>query len=177
MRFPVIFCVLALIFVSYKGYAHEEHKHEEEYKEYEAGEAEKAEQKKIQIFSFSYLTSHLHNKIVHFPIACGTVSAIFEVLSFKFPSFVGPTNVVLGITALSSIAAFISGKAIEEGHEDQEQVLELHETAGFITMFLYSLAFALKLVPNMRKIGSLIVIIAFFVVGFTGYLGGILAHE
>ncbi|MCS7213656.1 MAG: hypothetical protein NZ927_05500 [Candidatus Calescibacterium sp.] len=135
----------------------------------------------IKIFEISNLFDHLHNKLVHFPIAGGIFAGIFEIISLKFKNFVVPTNVILGITAISSLAAFLSGKAIEAEYKEDispglERALELHETFGFITMIIYFLALVLKFIPKMDKIGSAIVILMMAVVGITGYLGGFLAH-
>lgn len=139
------------------------------------------ETEEIKIFEISNLFDHLHNKLVHFPIAGGIFAGIFEIISLKFKSFVIPTNVILGITAISSVASFLSGKAIEAEYKEDispglERALELHETFGFITMIMYFLALALKFIPKMDKIGSAIVILMMGVVGITGYLGGFLAH-
>lgn len=136
-----------------------------------------------KIFDPSRFLEHMHNKVVHFPIACGMVSALFEIISFRVSNFSAPANILLGITSLSAVGAFLSGKSIEGTYEEETKgnstlhgALELHETFGFITMIIYSLAFVLKFIPKMQRIGSVIVILMVPILGITGYLGGFLAH-
>lgn len=184
----ILLITFLVFFVSSGAFGHIEDKEKEERGINETEELSETEINGHQsqgknIFELSRLFEHMHNKVVHFPIACGVVSALFEIISFKLSYFSAPANVLLGITSLSAFAAFLSGKSIEEEYEEEigennnsHKALELHETFGFITMIFYSLAFVLKFIPKMQKIGSTIVILMLPVLGITGYLGGFLAH-
>ncbi|CUU00999.1 Uncharacterized membrane protein [Candidatus Kryptobacter tengchongensis] len=169
-KFSLIFLVFFLGVFSHVARGHEEQENNEGIQVY-------------KIFDPSRIFEHMHNKVVHFPIACGMVSALFEIISFRFSYFSTPANILLGISSLSAIGAFLSGKSIEEEYEREvkdnsilHSALELHETFGFVTMIVYSLALVLKFIPKMQRVASVIVILMVPIIGITGYLGGLLAH-
>ena len=125
--------------------------------------------------------SHMHNKIVHFPIALGIVAGVFDILSFFNPTLSQAGKIILALTTAGAVGAFISGKAIEEEMEEEytdayEGVLEIHESLGFLAMSIYIIAFLLRLSPKTDKLSKLIVILSVPLISFVGYLGGILAH-
>lgn len=125
--------------------------------------------------------SHMHNKIVHFPIALGIISGVFDILSFFNPSLSQAGKIILAFTTAGAVGAFISGKAIEEEMEGEytesyEGVLEIHEALGLLAMSIYIIAFLLRLSPKTDKLSKLIVILSLPLISFVGYLGGILAH-
>jgi len=133
------------------------------------------------IFDTSRIFSHMHNKIVHFPIALGIMTGIFDILSFFAPAVSLSAKILLGFTALSSIAAFLSGQVAEEEVEDSlthslAEVLEIHESLGLTAMVIYIVAFVLRLIPGTQKLSKIIVILAVPLISFVGYLGGILSH-
>ncbi len=125
--------------------------------------------------------SHMHNKIVHFPIALGIVAGVFDIISFFNPALSQAGKIILAFTTAGAVGAFISGKAIEEEMEGEytesyEGVLEIHESLGLLAMSIYIIAFLLRLSPKTEKLSKLIVILSVPLISSVGYLGGILAH-
>ena len=60
------------------------------------------------------MPEHMHNKIVHFPLALGFAGALFLLLSFKWPQYRSGARLLLLLAALAAIAAFFTGRAQEE---------------------------------------------------------------
>ena len=125
--------------------------------------------------------SHMHNKIVHFPIALGIVAGIFDILSFFNPAISQAGKIILAFTTAGAVGAFISGKSIEEEMEEEytdayKGVLEIHEALGLLAMSIYIIALLLRLSPKTQKFSRLLVILSVPLISFVGYLGGILAH-
>ena len=81
------------------------------------------------------LTGHLHNKIVHFPLALGLAAAVILLVAPRWPAYEPAARVLLIAGALVAIAAYLSGGAQEEPFEDSpfHSVVELHEKLGIAT--------------------------------------------
>lgn len=121
---------------------------------------------------------HVHNKIVHFPIALGSVGALLLLLSYRWPQFGAGARALLVIAALTAWLAVRSGLAQEEDLEGGELGLWLdrHEDAGKWAALALTLAAILALVKQARPIHWLLALVALALVGYAGFLGGILAH-
>jgi len=99
---------------------------------------------------------HLHPMVVHFPIALLIVGFLFELIYLitrnEFYSKAGFYLLVLG--ALGTFAAFLSGNLAEERimeTEALERVLETHEEAGKVTLFLVIFTFIFRSVLLFLK--------------------------
>jgi uncharacterized membrane protein len=123
--------------------------------------------------------SHLHNKIVHFPIALGFFGAIFLLLSYRWAAYLWPSRVLLGVAALTAAVALPTGEAMEEAIEGSSlmQVLEWHETFGKVSLGLLLTLLLLSFLPSTRKWSWVVVLAALFALGVAGGLGGVLAHS
>ncbi len=133
------------------------------------------------IFDLSHIVENVHNKIVHFPIACGVVTAIFEVADIFTKKFKRTILILTGITSISSVLSVISGFSAEKDVIDSispafEPILNLHGVLGIVYTVAISSAFILKFIKTMERVSSFIVIVSVFLIAFVGYLGGILAH-
>jgi uncharacterized membrane protein len=124
------------------------------------------------------MLSHLHNKIVHFPLALGTTAALFLLLSLKWPQLEPAARLLLILAALGAVAAYFSGQAQEEAFEDGplREYLERHELLGQITGGTLLAGAALSFVRKARPWLWLVALLILGLLSATGFLGGILSH-
>ena len=127
----------------------------------------------------SAFTGHLHNKIVHFPLAFGLAAAVMFILAPRWPAYEPAARVLLIVAALFSVAAYLSGGAQEDVFADSpfHSVVELHETFGIASAVTLFLGVALTFRPGARRYlpayGALLIL----VLAATGFLGGVLSHS
>jgi uncharacterized membrane protein len=124
------------------------------------------------------LFDHLHNKIVHFPLAAGVLGAVLLLLSYRWPQFGPGARFVLLVAAVSAWAAVWTGLGQAEDLEGGELGvwLERHELFGEITATALTLTAIAALVRQARAFAWLLALLLLGLVGYTGFLGGILAH-
>jgi len=191
MAFPKA-CLAALVLVALPALAHEGHKSppptamaaptattdapEAEPAAVEA--AARPEPTPLVIDPAAALRQHMHNKIVHFPIALGSMGALLLLLSYRWPQFGPGARLLLVVAALTAWMAVRSGEAQEDDLEGGELGLWLgrHEDAGKWTAYALTLAAVAALVRQARPIQWLLALIAAALLGYTAFLGGILGH-
>lgn len=126
--------------------------------------------------------NHIHNRVIHFPIAFSIGAGIFEIISFFQPSFSKSSHIMIGLSALSSFASYLTGQKasenIQEKHdfESKKKVLEIHESLGFTLFILNSITFFIKFIQKLRVLSSILVFVCAIISAFSGYTGGILSH-
>jgi uncharacterized membrane protein len=121
---------------------------------------------------------HLHNKVVHFPLALGCTAALFLLISYRWPQYWPAARLLLFLAAASAVAAYFTGKAQEEDVENGPLRLyfERHESLGIASAISLWLGWALTLVPKARPWLWLYALLILFLLSGTGFLGGILSH-
>jgi uncharacterized membrane protein len=120
---------------------------------------------------------HMHNKIVHFPIALGFFGAIFLLLSFRYPSYKWPARVLLFFAGAFAVAALFTGEAQEAAFDGTsfQAVLAWHEKAAKVSLVLIWGAFLLSFFEVTRKFFWLYALVLFWFLLTAGTLGGVLA--
>jgi uncharacterized membrane protein len=120
---------------------------------------------------------HLHNKIVHFPIALGMFGALFLLLSYRYPSYKWPARVLLFFAGVGAGAAILTGEAQEAAFDGTSllRVLAWHETTGKVVLVLLWGAFVLSFFEVTRKFFWLYALVLAGALLLSGGLGGILA--
>ncbi len=124
------------------------------------------------------LVDHLHNKIVHFPVALALVGALLLWLARRKPELKPGALWVIWIAALSGIAAYFTGQAQHEAFEDKpkEWLMEFHRnlgTASAIALLVWALLCSWKRVQGRAWIWGLLLALLMLV---TSFYGGLLAH-
>ncbi len=124
------------------------------------------------------LFGHLHNKIIHFPLALGVVGAILLLAGYRWPQYRSAARLLILIAAICAIVAYFTGKAQEAAFEESEleTILEWHETMGISTAILLWIGVVMDRIPPLRRwqwVWALLLLVALSV---TGFLGGMLAH-
>lgn len=124
------------------------------------------------------MLEHLHNKLVHFPIALGVLAFFLTLLNFKWKSFDSAIMVSVLIALLFSIGAFITGKDQSEPFigTSKEWIVELHQNFGLaviINLFVWTIFLT---IDKLKKYAWIIGLIASILILAAGFLGGVIAH-
>ncbi len=124
------------------------------------------------------LLGHLHNKLVHFPVALAFVAFLFALLAFRFEEFVAPLKVLVLLGFLAAVAAVAAGEAQKGPYlqTPMRTILRLHEGLGWTiagTYGLWSLLAFLKLPRRWHWVPGLVLVL---LVSVAGFLGGRMAH-
>ena len=124
------------------------------------------------------MLEHLHNKLVHFPIALGVFAFFLTLLNFKWKNFDSAIMVSVLIALLFSVVAFITGKNQSEPFigTSREWVVELHQNFGLaviINLFVWTI-FLIN--DRLKKYAWIIGLITFILILAAGFLGGVVAH-
>jgi uncharacterized membrane protein len=124
-------------------------------------------------------TGHLHNKVVHFPLALGLAAAVILMIAPRWPAYEPAARVLLIAGALASVVAYFSGQAQHEPFEDSpfHSVVELHETLGIATAIALWSGVALTYAGRARRFMPLFGVVLLLLLAATGFLGGVLSHS
>ncbi len=139
-------------------------------------EVKKVEQKII--VNSESIFEHLHNKIIHFPIAISITAFFLSILNFRYKKYDQTILILVIIAFVTSIVAIITGLNQESHFEGgaKEWIVEIHETIGFvIAACLLLWAIVLK-IPTIKKYHWIVGIAVALLVSITGFLGGIISH-
>jgi uncharacterized membrane protein len=144
--------------------------------EYQHSKFEKTEQKAI--VNTESIFDHLHNKVIHFPIALSITAFFLSILNFRYKKYDQTILILVVIAFVTSIVAITTGlnQASHFEGEAKEWIVEIHETIGFIIGgFLLLWAIALRL-PATKKYHWIVGLVVVLLVSATGFLGGIISH-
>ena len=124
------------------------------------------------------LLEHLHNKVVHFPLALTVAAALLLVLARWWPGLEPAARWLAWLAALGAVAAYVTGRLQEEAFmgEPKEWVLRVHRTwgtAGAILIGAWAVAASFR---RLRRFAWLVALVAAAAVLVTGLYGGVLAH-
>ena len=124
------------------------------------------------------MTDHLHNKLVHFPIALGLAALLFVLLARGRPELESAASWLIWLAAASAVATYFTGRAQEESFENDAKkwVVELHEKLGTAT----TLSLAAWSVMSVWKRAKRFVLPWGFVIAAlvlaASFFGGLAAH-
>lgn len=124
------------------------------------------------------VSSHLHNKIIHFPLALGFAGAVLILLSYRWPQYRSAARLLLAVAAVSAVAAYFTGRAQEEPFEkgEMEPFLGAHKNLGTATAVALWIGVFLTGFSQYKKLLVFYAIILLLLISATGFFGGILAH-
>jgi uncharacterized membrane protein len=125
-----------------------------------------------------HVWAHMHNKIVHFPIALGLMGAVLTLLSRRWSHYGAAARLLIVVAALFALAAYFSGRDQEEPFKGSElkEVLEWHERLGVATTVLLWLGVVISWAPPARRWLWVWALLILVLIPATGFFGGILAH-
>ena len=125
------------------------------------------------------MRNHLHNKIVHFPLALGIAGSLFIFLSLKKPEMLTAARILWFLAAAMAIAAYYSGHAQEDPfeHGAMVNIFHAHENSAIVSACALGVGFFLSLTPRFKGLKVFWAIVILFLLSVTGYYGGLLAHS
>ena len=136
------------------------------------------------LLNITTFTGHLHPLIVHLPIGFLLLAILFELVSyfnrFKELKVAVPFTLFLGFVTATLASVF--GYLLSLGGDYDPQILSDHKIAGIALAVVSGLLFLLttppfkKTVEAYRRLFSAAFVILFFLVNYTGHLGGSLTH-
>lgn len=122
------------------------------------------------------MMSHLHNKLIHFPLALGVTASVFIFFARKRPEMIPVIRILLIVAAIFAVAAYFTGKAQEEPFEEGEmhEFVEWHQWLG--TASGICLWAGVIISSKAKNLLTLYAVFQLVLLSATGFLGGILAH-
>ncbi|MCK9426935.1 MAG: hypothetical protein M0Q21_12935 [Ignavibacteriaceae bacterium] len=122
--------------------------------------------------------AHLHNKMVHFPIALTLVAFLFSLLNIKRRDYDLVIKILLGLSFVVAIAAFFTGNIQLAPFigDPKEWLANIHRLTGIISSILILLWGASLFIERIKKYSWVIGLIVVAAILITGFLGGVLAH-
>lgn len=174
-KFLIFFFILFL--ASIPLFSHENHeKKEVEKKEIVSPleEGYEGEEKFVLPPLKDILFTHLHNKLIHFPIVLSLLAFLF----FLFPGNEKEARFLLILTAAFTIPVYFTGQAQSEFFEGKEKewIVELHEQFGIFTILSIWIFLFLSFLKIPKIIKIIFGVIVVILVMITGLYGGICAH-
>ncbi len=132
----------------------------------------------LQIDPKAALASHVHNKVVHFPLVLGIAGAILLLLSYRWPQLGPGARLLLVAAALTAWVAVRSGHAQEADLEGGglDLWIKRHEDFGEWTAYALTTTALVALLKRARPVHWLFALVVLGLLSATGLLGGILAH-
>lgn len=124
------------------------------------------------------LFEHLHNKIIHFPLAFGLAAVLFTFLSLKWETYEPATRVLFLLAGVTGIIAYFTGDAQAEPFEESymREWVELHERLGITSTILLWASFFMSINPKLKRYLWVAALAVFVLLSLTGFYGGVLAH-
>ncbi len=124
------------------------------------------------------LFEHMHNKIVHYPIALALVAFLFAVLGYKDDRYLFVVKVMIFIAGVFAIVAFFSGANQFDPFigNPKEWLANTHRVLGIASAVSIWLWFLCLSVKPLKRITWVFAIITVLLVSITGFYGGVLAH-
>ena len=147
-----------------------------EQKNYDSGSIEgEGETKEVTIGA---AFEHIHNKVIHFPIALTAIGFLLMLLGYKENKYLNVLKIIIPFAGLVGVVAIFSGQAQAEPFEGTAiyELVETHELLGFgvvVSLILWSLALYVK---QLKKFVWLFAALTFILVSITGLYGGVIAH-
>ena len=123
--------------------------------------------------------SHVHNKLIHFPIVLNLVAVVIVLASRRKPEYEPVAFWLVWFALLATLAAYFSGMAqsTEFQHRPKEWLVDTHMRWGIglaVAQCVWILTLLRRRTRGFATIWSLLVAALVLV---TGYLGGLVAHS
>jgi len=152
--------------------------HQENGEEAHNEEAKEEEQEEVKEVSIGVAFEHLHNKLIHFPIALTLIALLLLAVGYKDDKYFSSVKIIVPFAAILTIATVITGQGQASPFEGTGTyaLVETHELLGFgvlASLILWSVALY---VEQLKKFIYPLAIITFILVSLTGLYGGVIAH-
>ncbi len=137
-----------------------------------------AEDEEVKEITFSAAFEHIHNKVIHFPIALTVIGFFLMLLGYKENKYWDSLKIIIPIAAFVTVIAVLSGLNQAEPFEGKSSysLVETHELLGFgvlASLVFWSASFYIK---KLKRFVWVFALITFALVSIAGLYGGVIAH-
>lgn len=124
------------------------------------------------------LFEHLHNKVVHFPIALGLFAVFLMLMARGRPELSRPARWLVWTATVMAIAAYFTGRAQEGAFEgdSKEWLVELHEKVGLATVLGFVIWSVMTMMKPLQKYAVWLGLVVALLITAAAGLGGLVAH-
>lgn len=141
-------------------------------------QTEESSNEKVKEVSIEAAFEHIHNKVIHFPIALTVVGLLLMVLGYKDNKYWGTLKIIIPFAVVMTIVAVFAGLSQAEPFEGTSTypLVETHELLGFgvlASLILWSVALY---VEKLKKFVWLLAVLTFVLVSIAGLYGGVIAQ-
>jgi uncharacterized membrane protein len=132
----------------------------------------------VRIDWHAALFEHMHNKIVHFPIALGLSAAVILLGGARWEAYRPVAAWLLTVAAVFGLAAYFTGGAQAQAFQGTPtwDLVGKHAVQGTLTALLLVAGAALSRVRAVQRWLWIYAIFLILAISFTGLLGGLIAH-
>jgi len=139
---------------------------------------EEEEEEEAKEVTIGAVFEHIHNKVIHFPIALTVIGLLLMVLGYKDNKYWGALKIIIPTAALLTIVVVFSGLNQTAPFEGTAaySLVETHKLLGFgvlASLILWSVALY---VERLKKFVYLFAVLTFLLVSTAGLYGGAIAH-
>jgi uncharacterized membrane protein len=132
-------------------------------------------------FKLNYIEEvfeHVHNKLIHFPIALSLLAFLFTLLNLKWKQFEYSIKYIVLISAIFSIPTVITGlnQAGNFAGDLKEWIVGIHKILGIISMSVLWIWMIFLTINPLKRFAWIIGLIGFILITITSFYGGIVAH-
>jgi uncharacterized membrane protein len=123
-------------------------------------------------------TSHMHNKLVHFPVALGIFGCLFVIAALKWPNLMTAARILLGSAIVLGYAAVRTGRmqAEEFFNSSYRETLHMHADIARNSLWFLLAVLILTWLPSLKKVSWIVAVLAIAGLILAGGLGGVLAN-
>lgn len=121
------------------------------------------------------LFGHLHNKVIHFPIAFGVGAALLFLLALRWPEMKAGARVLVLLGALSTIISVFPGLA-QKGPYEGSNIIKLHQNLGIVTTFSFWIWVLFSYWRPLKRYAWIWGLVVAALVMVTAFYGGQLTH-
>ncbi len=139
---------------------------------------ENEEKEEIKEVTLSAAFEHIHNKVIHFPIALSVVGILLMIVGYKDDKYWSALKIIIPFAALMSIVAVFAGLSQAEPFEGTSTygLVETHKLLGFgvlASLILWSIALY---VEKFKKLVWPFAVLTLILISLAGLYGGVIAH-
>lgn len=130
-----------------------------------------------RFFHGAFVGHPLHPALVHLPIGCFTLAAITDLFIFN-PTAAAVSDVAIWVGVIAAIPAALAGFTdwFPYGDTSVRRIGGLHMLLNLAAVALYLISLAFRATDSYGA-DVFFGYLGFIAVGFSGYLGGVLAYE
>lgn len=139
---------------------------------------EEEEIEEVKEVSIGAAFEHLHNKLIHFPIALTVIALLLIIAGYRDDKYLSAIKIIVPFAAITTILTILTGQAQEGPFEGTPlyALVETHELLGFgvlASLILWSVSLYIE---KFKKLIYLFAILTFILVSLAGLYGGVIAH-